>query len=114
VAQGGTLFLDEIGELPLSMQAKLLRFLQNGEVQRLGSTDVDRVDVCVVCATNVRLPDLLRPADSARTFITALRFFLLPCRCANASKISALFPSVSWISSRRKAVFPANICQSAL
>jgi transcriptional regulator with GAF, ATPase, and Fis domain len=60
VAQGGTLFLDEIGELPLSMQAKLLRFLQNGEVQRLGSTDVCRVDVCVVCASNVRLPDLVK------------------------------------------------------
>jgi len=55
VAQGGTLFLDEVGELPLSMQAKLLRFLQNGEVQRLGSSDVYRVDVRVVCATNVGL-----------------------------------------------------------
>ncbi|MGH9741660.1 MAG: sigma 54-interacting transcriptional regulator [Candidatus Acidiferrum sp.] len=55
VAQGGTLFLDEIGELPLAMQAKLLRFLQNGEVQRLGSSEVYRVDVRVVCATNVNL-----------------------------------------------------------
>jgi transcriptional regulator with GAF, ATPase, and Fis domain len=59
VAQGGTLFLDEVGELPLSMQAKLLRFLQNGEVQRLGSPDVHRVDVRVVCATNQKLTDLV-------------------------------------------------------
>jgi len=57
VAQGGTLFLDEVGELPLSMQAKILRFLQDGEVQRLGSSDVFRVDVRVISATNV---DLLR------------------------------------------------------
>ena len=55
VAQGGTLFLDEVGELPLSMQAKLLRFLQDGEVQRLGSSDVFRVDVRVISATNVNL-----------------------------------------------------------
>jgi transcriptional regulator with GAF, ATPase, and Fis domain len=58
-AQGGTLFLDEIGELPLSMQAKLLRFLQNGEVQRLGSSGAHRADVRVVCATNVRLSELV-------------------------------------------------------
>jgi DNA-binding NtrC family response regulator len=54
-AHGGTLFLDEAGELPLSMQAKLLRFLQYGEVQRLGSSDVFRVDVRVVAATNAEL-----------------------------------------------------------
>lgn len=54
-AHQGTLFLDEIGDLPLTMQAKLLRFLQDGEVQRLGSSDVFRVDVRVVCATNVNL-----------------------------------------------------------
>ena len=57
VAHGGTLFLDEIGDLPLGMQAKLLRFLQNGEVQRLGSSDVYRMDVRVICATNVRLSE---------------------------------------------------------
>ncbi len=60
MAQGGTLFLDEIGDLPLSMQAKLLRFLQNGEVQRLGSAEVYRVDVRVLCATNVSLLEMVQ------------------------------------------------------
>src|SRR5205807_1539588 len=60
VAQGGTLFLDEVGELPLGMQAKLLRFLQDGEVQRLGSSDVYRMDVRVICATNVRLMERIQ------------------------------------------------------
>ena len=59
-AQGGTLFLDEIGELPPSMQAKLLRFLQEGEVQRLGSSDLFRVDVRVVAATNSNLTEAVR------------------------------------------------------
>jgi DNA-binding NtrC family response regulator len=58
-AHGGTLFLDEIGELPLGMQAKLLRFLDQGEVQRLGSSDVFRVDVRVLAASNARLAELV-------------------------------------------------------
>ncbi len=51
-AQGGTLFLDEVGELPLPVQAKLLRTLEFGEVQRVGSLETNQVDVVIVAATN--------------------------------------------------------------
>jgi DNA-binding NtrC family response regulator len=59
-AQGGTLFLDEIGEMPLSLQPKLLRFLEQKEIQRLGSAEVVRVDARVVSATNAHLLSLVR------------------------------------------------------
>jgi len=59
-AQGGTLFLDEIGEMPLSLQPKLLRFLEQKELQRLGSTEVVRVDARVISATNAHLLTLVR------------------------------------------------------
>jgi DNA-binding NtrC family response regulator len=59
-AQGGTLFLDEIGEMPLSLQPKLLRFLEQKELQRLGCAEVVRVDARVVSATNAHLLSLVR------------------------------------------------------
>ena len=54
-ADGGTLFLDEIGELPLAAQAKLLRVLQEGEIERLGDERVRKINVRIVAATNVDL-----------------------------------------------------------
>lgn len=51
-ANGGTLFLDEIGEMPLALQSKLLRFLESGEIQRVGENETIRVDVRIVAATH--------------------------------------------------------------
>src|SRR5919112_4973147 len=59
VANGGTLFLDEVGELNKSVQVKLLRFLESGEIRRVGENDPFRVDVRVLCATNRDLREMI-------------------------------------------------------
>ncbi|MEJ2576128.1 MAG: PEP-CTERM-box response regulator transcription factor [Gammaproteobacteria bacterium] len=60
VANGGMLFLDEVGDLPLPLQAKLLRFLQERVIERIGGRSEIPVDVRVVCATHQDLPELIR------------------------------------------------------
>ena len=70
-ANGGTLFLDEIGDLPMSLQAKLLRFLQERVIERIGGRQEIPVDVRIVCATHQSLKDAdRRRAGSARTCTT--------------------------------------------
>lgn len=98
VAQGGTLFLDEVGELPLSMQAKLLRFLQNGEVQRLGSSDVYRVDVRVICATNASLLEQVRTKQFRQDLYYRLAVFPIDLpplreRCGDVALLAEHFLS---------------------
>src|SRR5215471_1982623 len=70
LADKGTLFLDEIGDMPLELQAKLLRVLQEKEFERLGSTQTQRVDVRVIAATNCDLKQMI----GDRTFRADLYF----------------------------------------
>jgi two-component system NtrC family response regulator len=63
VAHGGTLFLDEVGELPLAMQAKLLRVLESGEIRPLGENDSLLVDVRIICATHRALEGMVMSGE---------------------------------------------------
>ncbi len=59
-ANGGTIFLDEVGELPIASQARLLRVLENGEIIKVGSSKAEKVDVRIIAATNVNLPEAVK------------------------------------------------------
>jgi DNA-binding NtrC family response regulator len=75
VANGATLFLDEIGELPLELQSKLLRVLQDGEFERLGSSHTVKVDVRIVAATNRNLEEEVRMGRFREDLLYRLNIF---------------------------------------
>jgi two-component system NtrC family response regulator len=75
VANGGTIFLDEIGELPKSMQAKLLRILESGEIRRVGDNDSFTVDVRVVCATHRDLDEMVAEGDFRQDLMFRINTF---------------------------------------
>ncbi len=74
-ADGGTLFLDELGERPLAAQAKLLRVVQQGEIEKLGGTDVRKVDVRIVAATNADLDKAVEAGAFRRDLLYRLNVY---------------------------------------
>ena len=82
-AHGGTIFLDEVGDLPLAVQAKILRVLQEREFIRLGGTETIRVDVRIVAATNQHLQDLVKRSlfrEDLYYRLNVFQIFLPPLR----------------------------------
>ncbi|MBC7816376.1 MAG: sigma-54-dependent Fis family transcriptional regulator [Planctomycetaceae bacterium] len=78
VADGGTLFLDELGELDRAMQVKLLRFLESGEVRRVGENEAFHVDVRIVCATNRPLTDMIDAGTFREDLFFRINTFEVP------------------------------------
>lgn len=79
LADGGTIFLDEIGELPLELQTKLLRVLQDGEVEKLGQSDAIKVDVRVIAATNRNLEKMIETKKFRQDLYYRLNVFPIKC-----------------------------------
>src|SRR5581483_6062883 len=82
-ANGGTLFLDEIGEMPPAMQAKLLRFLQSGEFQRVGENETRYADVRIVAATNRNLEEAIERSEFREDLfyrLSGVRLLIPPLR----------------------------------
>lgn len=83
LASGGTLFLDEIGDMPLGLQVKLLRALQEKVVNKIGSNRAEEVDVRIICATNQNLEEMIRTKRFRSDLyyrINIVKFYLPPLR----------------------------------
>src|SRR5258708_13000808 len=77
-ADGGTLFLDEIGEMPLALQSKLLRFVECGELQRVGDNETLKVDVRIIAATHRQLARRPQEGTFRSDLYYRLALFLIP------------------------------------
>ncbi|MCX8059914.1 MAG: sigma 54-interacting transcriptional regulator, partial [Aquificaceae bacterium] len=83
LAEGGTLFLDEIGDMPLSLQAKILHLVQGKEFERLGDTKTRRVNVRIICSTNRNLRELMKHGQFREDLyyrIGVVKLYLPPLR----------------------------------
>jgi len=120
VAHEGTIFLDEIGELPLDAQSKLLRILQHGQFERLGSPRTIRVDVRVIAATNRNLIDEVRAGRFRRDLYYRLNVFpiTMPPLRQRQSDIAALtqhlVQRLARKHGRRIDVVPRSVLESLL
>jgi DNA-binding NtrC family response regulator len=96
IADGGTLFLDEIGEIPLAFQAKLLRFLETGEIRRLGGTKDISLNVRILCATNRPLEQLIERNEFREDLYYRLNVFSIhvPPLSSHSEDIPALVENI--------------------
>ncbi len=102
-ANGGTLFLDEIGTLTLSAQGKILRALQEGEIERIGDQEIRKVDVRVIAATNTNLRDAIKRQEFREDLFFRLNVFpiRIPPLRERKADLSLLLDRFVWLYSTR-------------